>query len=149
MTATQGGVGFPTAVRYDAAGNLYIGSNSGRLRKVSRDGIITTFTGNRTAGLNIGFDVDSQGNLYVADGLSRVLKVSPDGGSTVVIAGTGVAGLSGDGDLATLAQLNAPAAVRLDAAGNVYIADVDCCASAPDAALRAALVAARIWCILQ
>ncbi len=123
VPATQGGVGFPSAVRYDAAGNLYIGTNFARLRKVSPDGTINTFTTNQIASLNVGFDVDPQGNLYVADGISRVLKVSPDGGSTVVIAGTRVAGFSGDGGSAALAQLNQPSGVRLDAAGNVFIAD--------------------------
>src|SRR4029077_8417635 len=39
------------------------------------------------------------------------------------IAGTGVAGYSGDGAQATAAQLNQPAGVAVDGAGNIYIAD--------------------------
>jgi len=39
------------------------------------------------------------------------------------IAGTGVFGYSGDGGLATSAQLNSPRGVYVDASGNVYIAD--------------------------
>ncbi len=39
------------------------------------------------------------------------------------VAGTGVAGFSGDGTLATGATINVPASVVLDVAGNLYIAD--------------------------
>ena len=39
------------------------------------------------------------------------------------LAGTGIAGFSGDTGQATAAQLNIPAGVAADAAGNVYIAD--------------------------
>jgi len=40
------------------------------------------------------------------------------------IAGSGVAGYSGDGGKATLSQLNLPYGWPLDAAGNLYIADL-------------------------
>src|SRR5512144_1548309 len=39
------------------------------------------------------------------------------------IAGTGTAGIAGDGGPATSAQLNEPIGVAVDAQGNVYIAD--------------------------
>ncbi|HKR03207.1 MAG TPA: T9SS type A sorting domain-containing protein, partial [Bacteroidia bacterium] len=39
------------------------------------------------------------------------------------VAGTGAAGYNSDGIAATLAQLNSPAGVAVDAAGNIYIAD--------------------------
>ena len=40
------------------------------------------------------------------------------------IAGTGVAGYNGDGIAATIAQLNYPAGLGVDASGNLYIADM-------------------------
>ena len=43
--------------------------------------------------------------------------------SIETLAGTGTAGFSGDGGLATLAQLNSPASVAVDASGNIYVAD--------------------------
>jgi outer membrane protein assembly factor BamB len=69
--------------------------------------------------------VDSQGNIYIADiGNNVVWKlVGGAGGSQVVVAGNFVAGYSGDGSSATSASLKQPAAVAVDAQGNIYIAD--------------------------
>ncbi len=66
---------------------------------------------------------DARGNLYIADFASaRVRKVSPDGTITTV-AGNGVNGFSGDGGLATSAELSSPAGLAVDSAGNLYITD--------------------------
>jgi enoyl-[acyl-carrier-protein] reductase (NADH) len=66
--------------------------------------------------------VDSGGNLYIADfGNNRVRKVS--GGNITTVAGNGIGGFSGDGGLATTAELSAPFGVTVDPAGNLYIAD--------------------------
>jgi len=62
-------------------------------------------------------------NLYIADqGNNRVRKVS--GGVITTMAGNGTAGSSGDNGPATAAQLNSPAGIAVDAAGNLYIADI-------------------------
>jgi DNA-binding beta-propeller fold protein YncE len=67
--------------------------------------------------------VDASGNLYIAGVLSdRIRKVSAAGIITTV-AGNGSAGYSGDGGLATSAQLWGPGGVVVDASGNLYIAD--------------------------
>jgi len=68
--------------------------------------------------------VDGVGNLYIADpGNNRVRKVAAGTSTITTVAGTGVAGFGGDGGPATQAQLNSPAGVTTDAAGNLYIAD--------------------------
>jgi sugar lactone lactonase YvrE len=115
----------------DGAGNLFF-LDSGRIRKVSPDGIVTTMAGNgknspgdggpaANAQVNaLGVAVDNVGNLFIADG-SRVRKISPDGIITT-IAGNGTYGYSGDGGLATDAQLFANS-IAEDGAGNVYISD--------------------------
>jgi sugar lactone lactonase YvrE len=67
--------------------------------------------------------LDMAGNLYIADpGNNRIRKVTRDGIITT-IAGNGTPGFSGDGGLATSAQLWLPMGVAVDRAGNVYIAD--------------------------
>ena len=120
----------------DAAGNLYIGED-GRIRKVDSAGIITTIAGTGVSGFSGdggpataamigggGMDVDAAGNVYFADPTSvRVRKVSAAGIITTV-AGNGQRGSKGDGRAATSAQMNWPQDVAVDAAGNLYIADI-------------------------
>jgi uncharacterized protein (TIGR03437 family) len=138
----------PTGVAADAAGNVYlaegsIGSGSGlangdfRVWKISADGLFSTAAGNGSvsfsgdgaqatvAQLNVpgGIAADSAGNFYIADSLNhRIRKISASGVITTV-AGTGAAGYSGDGGLATNAQLNGPMGVAADAFGDLFIAD--------------------------
>ncbi|WP_163553016.1 hypothetical protein [Candidatus Frankia alpina] len=70
-----------------------------------------------------GLTADTFGNLYFADfGSSRVMRINAAGVITTV-AGTGVAGFSGDGGPAVTAELNQPAGIALDNRGVLYIAD--------------------------
>jgi len=130
-------VNSPTGIAFDAAGNLYIADTQNhRIRVIGKDGNIHTAAGNGVpqftgdggsplrASLNSpqGVAADQAGNLYIADTLNnRVRRVS--GGVITTIAGTGVAGFSGDNGPATKAQLNHPQDVAVDAAMNVYIVD--------------------------
>ncbi len=72
---------------------------------------------------SFGVSVDKMGNIYIADSANhRIRKVDANGIITTV-AGTGIGGFSGDGGLATNAQLNSPRGVAVDSTGNIYIAD--------------------------
>ena len=63
------------------------------------------------------------GTVYIADlGNRRVLKISSVGLITTV-AGAGDWGFSGDGGQATEAGLSYPAAVAVDRAGRIYVAE--------------------------
>ena len=101
------------------------------------NGIITTLVGgpspgsygdggpatNASLNLPYGVAVDATGNVYIADATgSRIRKIDTNGIINTV-AGNGTQGFSGDGGVATNANLNQPYGVAVDPAGNVYIAD--------------------------
>ena len=117
-------------------GNLYVSDGTLVKRLSTQQGAITLAAGggdpahgdqadSKQALLNhpAGTAVDATGNLYIADrDNNRIRRVSPAGIITTV-AGTGASGNSGDGLAATLAMLNGPSAISVDAAGVVYITD--------------------------
>jgi len=67
--------------------------------------------------------VDSKGNVYIADSVNHRVRVISNG-TISTVAGTGTAGYSGDGGLATSAELNFPSGVVVDNSGNLYISDM-------------------------
>jgi DNA-binding CsgD family transcriptional regulator/sugar lactone lactonase YvrE len=63
------------------------------------------------------------GSLYIADQGGHMVRKLASDGSLLTYAGTGQPGFYGDGGAAAGAQLNFPAGLALDSAGNLYIAD--------------------------
>lgn len=136
--ASQSQLNQPYGLSADAQGNLYIADlGNQRIRRVGPDGIITTVAGNGESGSSgdggaatsaqmlspRNLAVDPAGNIYVSEFAGhRVRRITTDG-ILATIAGTGVAGFSGDGGPATAAQLAFPAGLALDPAGALYIAD--------------------------
>ncbi len=125
----------PTALAFDPAGNLHVAdAGNHRVRRIATGGLIVTWAGSShfrgegaaaSSALLFGPRgvATANGDVYTADTDNhRVRKVSAAGLITTV-AGTGTRGFSGDGGPAVGAQLSSPAAVALDAAGNLYIAD--------------------------
>jgi hypothetical protein len=145
--ASEAQLNYPTHVAMDGAGNLYIAdSENHRIRKViAATAIITTvagggLTGNGNGGfsgdggpatdaqLNFpsGVAVDGQGNLFIADNSNhRIRKVIAATGVITTVAGSGIAGYSGDNGPASDAQLKLPSDVAFDGVGNLYIGDQD------------------------
>lgn len=142
----------PSSVKFDAAGNWYIGDEGNRrVRYVNAQAdVISTLVGaggNPTvlgdggpaAQANLNFPVGQSAQpggrvclspddrwLYIADTLNhRIRRVDmQDPQRTITTyAGNGTAGFSGDGGQATAAQIDFPTDVDCDAAGNLYIAD--------------------------
>ncbi len=133
--AVNAELGSPTAAAYDALGNLYI-AEADRISQVSPQGIINTIAGGGSDATSEGIPalqaalspdrglvVASTGAIYFSEAANnRVREVKPDG-TVVTVAGTGVPGNSGDGGMATAAELNVPYGLAFDSKGNLYIAD--------------------------
>jgi sugar lactone lactonase YvrE len=129
----------PGGLAFDSVGNLFIADTANNLiREVDLNGIVTTVAGSGEQGFGgdggaatsalldspASVAVDTVGNIYIADTHNqRIREVSS--GTIITIAGTGVAGFSGDGAIATSAMLNLPTAIAVDSIGNLYIADTN------------------------
>lgn len=127
----------PAQIAFDSQDNLYVADQGNhRVRKITPQGVVSTIAGNGTGGFAgdgglagaaqmtfpAGIALDSAGNLYIAAD-RRIRKVDANTGTIRTIAGTGKDGFSGDGGLATLADLSFPTFLAVDGAGNVYTAD--------------------------
>ena len=144
--ATKADLYYGEGTAEDASGNLYIADEGNNvIRKVNvTTGIITTVAGNGYgAGMVPGgytgdggpalqaelggpfaVAVDKAGNIYIADTYnSAIRKVTASTGIITTIAGNGTYGYSGDGGLATQAEISWPKAIAFDTAGNLYISD--------------------------
>jgi YD repeat-containing protein len=120
-------------------GSLYIAdAGQHRVRRIDPDGIITTVAGTGSAGSSgdggpatsaqlyspIGVDLGPDGSLYIAEYYGhRIRRVTPDG-IIQTVAGTGIAGFSGDGGPATSAQINHPQGIAVAHDGTLFIADM-------------------------
>ncbi|HKP11099.1 MAG TPA: gluconolaconase [Blastocatellia bacterium] len=123
----------PSAIAFDAAGNLLIADTSNnRIRKLSADyQTVTTVAGSGAAGFKDGaageaqFDgpmavaVDQHGGLYVADAYNdRIRKITADG-KVMTFVGPPDAP---EGSAVSL-KLDTPCGVAVDGEQNVYVAD--------------------------
>lgn len=66
--------------------------------------------------------VDSTGNIYFVEN-GMVLRLDSKTSSVSIVAGNGHQGFSGDGGLATKAELNNPGGLAIDSNGNLFIAE--------------------------
>ena len=130
----------PYNIAADPQGGVYIADTLNHcIRRVTPDGIISTFAGSGVAGFSgdggpatqaqlrspTAIALDGSGNLYIADhNNQRVRVVTPDG-TINTFAGDGKVGYSGDGGPAVSASLSGPWSVAVDGDGAVYIADFD------------------------
>jgi len=144
-TISEAQLNAPGGVAVDGSGNVVIADTANhRIRRLDvATGVVTSIAGTGTAdassagfggdggpataaSLNApaGVAVDGAGNVLIADTANhRIRRLDAATGVLSTVAGNGKPGSAGDGGPAAAAQLNAPAGVAVDGAGNVVIAD--------------------------
>ncbi|MCK6684207.1 MAG: hypothetical protein L6R30_17535 [Thermoanaerobaculia bacterium] len=136
---------YPWAIYADGSGDVYVGWSADGWkwdqpavvkRMSGMDGKVSTIAGGGPVVIDegvpatqtgfdpVGIALDRLGNLYVADRAQyAVRRVSSNGGIVTTVAGTGVAGTTGDGGPATAVPLYAPARVAVGSDGDLYVSD--------------------------
>ena len=131
----------PEALAVDGAGNVYCfaEASANHIHEITAAGQFLTVAGVDSppvtedpacyvpAGSDVlssprGIATDRYGNLYISDtGDNRILRRSVDGAITT-IAGTGVAGNTGDGGPALQAQISGPTSIAVKPDGSIWFA---------------------------
>lgn len=136
--AAQASVASPTDVFVTTDGTIYICEpGTHQVRKITPAGIITRVAGTGSFGfsgdggpalsaqLNQPWTVtvDNVGNVFIGDNSNnRVRRVDAATGIITTVAGTGAYGNTGDGGLATEAELQSTSGLATDANGDLLIA---------------------------
>jgi len=138
------GFAYPSALAFDAADNLYVFDHCA-VRKIDPAAQATTLAGSvnqggtlacgnvdSTTGAEARFDdggygggiaVDAHGTVYVADyGNAAIRTIAPSGTVATLAGGAGAGYADGAGGAA---RFDGPAGVAVDAAGIVYVADLE------------------------
>src|SRR5215472_1890370 len=127
----------PASVAVDTLSNVYVAdfANS-TIRKITPSGVVSTLAGqpgifDSTDGIgrNAAFNyptslaVDGGGNLYVADLVNNTIRKNTPTGVVSTFAGSPGPGDYYD-DTGTAARFNGPDGITVDAAGNLYVSEI-------------------------
>jgi sugar lactone lactonase YvrE len=127
-SVTQEPLARPSGLALDAGGNLYIADGymdgtTGRILRVdAADRSITAVLQNLRQPSGLAF-LSADVLCFSESGGHRVGCLNLTLHTIRIVAGTGTAGFSGDGDPAECAQLNRPSGISFDGQKNLYIAD--------------------------
>jgi sugar lactone lactonase YvrE len=122
-TGTAALFSYPDGITIDGSGNLFVSDYINEaIRKITPAGVVSTFyVSSGTFGPG-GLCFDNSGNLIVtAQDASQVLSINTSAVATVIAGSTpGYVNATG-----TAAQFNTPTDVKVDASGNIYVADFE------------------------
>ncbi len=133
-------VGSPRWIYVEPDGSVTISDSGWQVAYIdSVTGILRHYAGNpgsnpgdggpatdASLGLSGGVARDASGNLYISDWVwHQIRRVDAETRIITTIAGTGDEGFSGDGGLATGADLMEPGYLAIDGNGNIYFGDSD------------------------
>ncbi len=123
--AAKAQLALPSALAVDPAGNIFIADPGNRnIREITTDGNIHTAVSNVMAST---IAVDAADSIYFPDDLNNTVQKILSNGTRFAIAGNGTRGFSGDGGLATGAQLqlynSLSYGIAIDSSGNIYFSD--------------------------
>jgi hypothetical protein len=119
-TGTNAGFTIPNAIVIDTSGNLFVTDYSNnRIRKITSDRVVTTFTTGVSSPR--GIVIDSNGDFYITEQNNNRISKITSAGVVTILAGSGTATfLDGTG---TGASFNLPMDLTIDKNNNLYIAD--------------------------
>lgn len=142
VLATSAAFVSPSSLTADLNGILYVADGGGHtVYAINQSGIIFPVAGNGTTatvtpGLATGtglvnpaaLAVDAAGDVYIADSGANIVytvfvTASSSGLNIAPSLGTGTTGDTGDGGLATLAEINGPSSMAVDGSGNLFVVD--------------------------
>ena len=139
LPALQVTVGHVGGVATDRPGNVYFSSLRGCVFELDTEGGLWRVAGTCQSGysgdggpataaelgLPQGLAVDSYGSIYIADSFYCVVRKVTRGGSISTIAGDGFCRPGSSESTIHSDELSYPAAIAVDAGGNVFIAESD------------------------
>ena len=133
-TKEQASFNDPTQIAIDGLGFFYVtDKQNNAVRRISPQGVVATIAGTGASGFSntagavtfnfpSGIAVNSGGNyVFIADEDNHAIRQLADQVTVTTFAGNGHSGFVNASD--TAARFNFPAALALDSAGNLYVAD--------------------------
>ncbi|MEW8000840.1 MAG: RHS repeat-associated core domain-containing protein [Candidatus Thiodiazotropha endolucinida] len=136
--AIEASLNRPYSVAIASDGTFYISdTGNNRIRRVSVDGIISTYAGNGMSGYSgdggtavlatlsspKGLALNDTQHLYIVDSLNHVIRKVSEQAVITTVSGSGQSGFDGDGGPAIAARHLYPEAVTVRDNGSFYVVD--------------------------